>query len=166
MRGFLPANLFFKRCLVLKLFDAYQLRKEICPCWPQSENFTGGCFLRHLAAYHLKGFLQVAFQQKVIVTSTTSKILLAGGFTKRGVNFRISEGVLLWTAESRFSTGGDSHKHHLKNISVGGFTLGGLNVRIYRRTFPSAIKYSEISWVGFTNRPSKVGISEGTFQRS
>ena len=135
MRGFLPANLFFKRCLVLKLFDAYQLRKEICPCWPQSENFTGGCFLRHLAAYHLKGFLQVAFQQKVIVTSTTSKILLAGGFTKRGVNFRISEGVLLWTAESRFSTGGDSHKHHLKNISVGGFTLGGLNVRIYRRTF-------------------------------
>ena len=67
--------------------------------------------------------------------STTSKILLAGGFTKRGSNFRISEGVLLWTAESRFSTGGDGHKHHLKNISVGGFTLGGLNVRIYRRTF-------------------------------
>ena len=87
--------------------------------------FTGGCFLRHLSAYHLKGFLQVAFQQKVMVTSTTSKILLAGGFTKRGANFRISEGVLLWTAESRFSTGGDGHKHHLKNISVGGFTLGG-----------------------------------------
>ena len=63
------------------------------------------------------------------------KIFSAGGFTKWGANFRISEGVLLWTAESRFSTGGDGHKHHLKNISVGGFTLGGLNVRIYRRTF-------------------------------
>ena len=54
----------------------------------------------------------------------------------------------------------------LKKLLSGGFTLGGLNVRIYRRTFPSPIKYSEISWVGFTNRPSKVGISEGTFQRS
>ena len=54
----------------------------------------------------------------------------------------------------------------LKKLLSGGFTLGGLNLRIYRRTFPSAIKYSEISWVGFTNRPSKVGISEGTFQRS
>ena len=101
--------------------------------------FTGGCFLRHLAAYHLKGFLQVAFQQKVMVTSTTLKILLAGGFTKRVSNFRISEGVLLRTAKSHISTEGDGHKHHLKNFSVGGFTLGGLNVRIYRRTFPSAI---------------------------
>ena len=62
--------------------------------------------------------------------------------------------------------GGDGHKRHLKKLLSGGFTLGGLNVRIYRRTFPSAIKYSEISWVGFTNRPLKVGISEGTFQRS
>ena len=63
--------------------------------------------------------------------------------------------------------GGDGHKHHLeKKLLSGGFTLGGLNVRIYRRTFPSAIKYSEISWVGFTNQPSKVGISEGIFQRS
>ena len=70
-----------------------------------------------------------------MATVVTSKILSAGGFTKRGSNFRISEGVLLRTTESRFSTGGDGHKHHLKNISVGGFTLGGLNVRIYRRTF-------------------------------
>ena len=77
--------------------------------------------------------------------SSASKILLAGGFTKRGSNFRISEGVLLRTAKGRFSTGGGGHKHHLKNFSVGGFTLGGLNVRIYRRTFPSAIEYSEIS---------------------
>ena len=67
--------------------------------------------------------------------STTSKILLAGGFTKRGPNFRISEGVLLRTTESRISTEGDGHEHHLKNISVGGFTLGGLNVRICERTF-------------------------------
>ena len=71
--------------------------------------------------------------------STTSKILLAGGFTKRGPNFRISEGVLLRTADSRFSTEGDGYEHHLKNFSVVDFTLGGLNVRIYRRTFPSAI---------------------------
>ena len=54
--------------------------------------------------------------QKVMPTSATSKILSAGGFTKRGANFRISEGVLLWTAESRFSTGGGGHKHHLKNF--------------------------------------------------
>ena len=71
-----------------------------------------------------------------MVTSTTSKILSAGGFTKRGSNFRISEGVLLRTTESRISTEGDGHEHHLKNFSVGGFTLGGLNVRIYRRMFP------------------------------
>ena len=70
-----------------------------------------------------------------MLASVTSKILLAGGFTKRGSNFRISEGVLFRTTESRISTEGDGHKHHLKNISVGGFTLGGLNVRIYRRTF-------------------------------
>ena len=74
-----------------------------------------------------------------MATIVTSKILSAGGFTKRGPNFRISEGVLLRTAKSHISTGGDGHKHHLKNFSVGGFTLGGLNVRIYRRTFPSAI---------------------------
>ena len=78
-------------------------------------------------------------------TSATSKILSAGGFTKRGSNFRISEGVLLRTTESRISTEGDGHEHHLKSFSVGDFTLGGLNVRIYRRTFPSAIEYSEIS---------------------
>ena len=82
-----------------------------------------------------------------MLASVTSKILLAGGFTKRGSNFRISEGVLLRTTESRISTEGDGHEHHLKNFSGGDFTLGGLNVRIYRRTFPSAIKYSEISTV-------------------
>ena len=46
--------------------------------------------------------------------STTSKILSAGGFTKRGSNFRISEGVLLRTTESRISTEGDGHKRHLE----------------------------------------------------
>ena len=74
-----------------------------------------------------------------MLASIILKILSAGGFTKRGSNFRISEGVLLRTTESRISTGGDGHEHHLKNFSVGDFTLGGLNVRIYRRTFPSAI---------------------------
>ena len=74
-----------------------------------------------------------------MATIVTSNILSAGGFTNRGANFRISEGVLLRIAKSRISTEGDGHEHHLKNISVGGFTLGGLNVRIYRRTFPSAI---------------------------
>ena len=82
---------------------------------------------------------EVSVRQKVMATSATSKILSAGGFTKRGSNFRISEGVLLRTTESRISTEGDGHEHHLKNFSVGDFTLGGLNVRIYRRTFPSAI---------------------------
>ena len=80
----------------------------------------------------------------MVLLSITSKNLLAGGFTKRGPIFRISEGVLLRIAKSRISTEGDGHEHHLKNYSVGGFTLGGLNVRIYRRTFPSAIEYSEI----------------------
>ena len=79
------------------------------------------------------------FEKEVTVIGITSKIFFAGGFTKQGANFRISEGVLLRTAKSHISTGGDGHKHHLKNFSVGGFTLGGLNVRIYRRTFPSAI---------------------------
>ena len=74
-----------------------------------------------------------------MATVVTSKILSAGGFTKRGSTFRISEGVLLRTTESRISTEGDGHEHHLKSFSVGDFTLGGLNVRIYRRTFPSAI---------------------------
>ena len=67
--------------------------------------------------------------------STTSQIFSSGGFTKRGANFRISEGVLLRTTERRIATEGDGHEHHLKNFSVGDFTLGGLNVRIYRRTF-------------------------------
>ena len=79
MRGFLPANLFFKRYLVLKLFDAYQLRKKICPHWPQSKNFCKGLFFRYLAAYHMKGFLKVIFQQKVMVTSTTLKIFFTMG---------------------------------------------------------------------------------------
>ena len=48
-----------------------------------------------------------------MATSTTSKILFAGGFTKRGSNFRISEGVLLRITESRISTEGDGHEHHL-----------------------------------------------------
>jgi hypothetical protein len=87
----------------------------------------------------MKGFLRGFVRQKVMATVVTSKILSAGGFTKRGPNFRISEGVLLRTAKSHISTEGDGHEHHLKNFSVGDFTLGGLNVRIYRRTFPSAI---------------------------
>ena len=81
----------------------------------------------------------VQTRSEVMVTSTTSKYFLQEGLQNGGANFRISEGVLLRTAESQFSTGGDGHRHHLKNFSVGDFTLGGLNVRIYRRTFPSAI---------------------------
>ena len=89
-----------------------------------------------------------------MATIVTSKILSAGGFTKRGSNFRISEGVLLRTAESRFSTEGDGHKHHLKNISVGGFTLGGLNVRIYRRMFSFGnLIFRNLSGEGLQNDP-------------
>ena len=67
MRGFLPANLFFKMCLVLRVFDAYQMRKKIF-------------------------------------------FLLGLPFTPPYL--RIYEGIFA----SRFSAGGDGHKHHLKNI--------------------------------------------------
>ena len=87
MRGLLPANLFFKRCLVLKLFDAYQMRKKI---------------------FFLLG-LPFALPY-----------------------LRIYEGIFA----SRFSAGGDGHKHHLKTFSDSGLTLTPSNVRIYERTFP------------------------------
>ena len=89
-----------------------------------------------------------------MLASVTSKILLAGGFTKRGPNFRISEGVLLRIAKSRISTEGDGHEHHLKNFSVGGFTLGGLNVRIYRRMFSFGnLIFRNLSGEGLQNDP-------------
>ena len=42
------------------------------------------------------------------------KIFSAGGFTKWGANFRISEGVLLRIAKSHFSTESDGYKRHLE----------------------------------------------------
>ena len=42
------------------------------------------------------------------------KIFSAGGFTKWGVNFRISEGVLLRATKSHFWAEGDDRKHHLE----------------------------------------------------
>ena len=87
-----------------------------------------------------------------------------------------------WTAEGCLLTEGDDHKHHLKNISVGGLTLGGPKVRICERTFPrqNLIPKRPLRWwskaspkvvsevfseTGFTKRGLKFGISEGTFKK-
>ena len=86
-RGGISAKLYFKRCLVLWVFDAYQMRK---------------------------------------------KIFFLSGLPFTPPYLRIYEGIFA----SRFSAGGDGHKHHLKNISVGGLTLGGAKVRICEKTFP------------------------------
>jgi hypothetical protein len=71
MRGFLPANLFFKMCLVLRVFDAYQMRKKYFSYW--------GCLLPLLIYGYMRIFFKVAFRQEVMVTSTTSKIFFAVG---------------------------------------------------------------------------------------
>ena len=65
MRGFLPANLFFKMCLVLRVFDAYQMRKKIffllgLPFTPPYLRIYEGVFASHFSAggdghkHHLK----------------------------------------------------------------------------------------------------------------
>ena len=84
--GIISAKEFFQRCLVLNLFDAYQLKKKIF-------------------------------------------FLLGLPFTPPYL--RIYEGVFA----SRFSAGGDGHKHHLKNIFYDGLTLTPSKVRIYEGTF-------------------------------
>ena len=135
-RLFLPKK-FSKRCLVLSIFDAYQLRKKIF-------------------------------------------FLLGLPFTPPYL--RICEGIFLWTAERHFPSEGDGRKRHLKNISVGGLTLGGPKVRICERTFPrqNLIPKLPLRWwskaspkgvsevfseLGFTKGGLKVGISEGTFKK-
>ena len=68
-RGGISAKLFFKRCLVLRAFDAYQMRMKIffllgLPFTPP-----------YLRIY--ESILQVVFRQEVMVTSITLKIFLS-----------------------------------------------------------------------------------------
>ena len=70
---------------------------------------------------------------------------------------RIYEGIFA----SRFSAGGDGHKHHLKTFSDSGLTLTPSNVRICRRVLLQTIKNRKFHLPGFTNWGLKFGISEG-----
>ena len=68
-RGGISAKLYFKRCLVLRAFDAYQMRMKIffllgLPFTPP-----------YLRIY--ESILQVVFRQEVMVTSITLKIFLS-----------------------------------------------------------------------------------------
>ena len=105
----------------------------------------------------------VQTRSEVMVTSTTSKYFLQEGLQNGGLISELVKGFFSRQPKATFRQKVMTASITSKKLLAGGFTLGGLNVRIYRRTFPSPIKYSEISWGGFTNHPLNVGISEGTF---
>ena len=116
MRGFLPANLFYKRCLVLKLFDAYQLRKKIffllgLSFTPPYLRIYEGIFASHFSAggdgheHHLKN-------------------IFCGGLTLTPSNVRICERTFPRQKLISKLPSGDGQKHHLKEFQKFFLKLG------------------------------------------
>ena len=100
-----------------------------------------GCLLPLLIYGYMKGFLQVAFRQEVMVTSTTSKNIFCGGLTLTPSNVRICERTF-----------------PRQNL------IPKLPLRWWSKASPKVV--SEVfSETGFTKRGLKVGISEGTFKK-
>ena len=83
-----------------------------------------GCFFRYLAAYHMKGFLKVIFQQKVMVTSTTLKIFFAVGWLWPPQMSGYMKGLFFGTVKYGNPHLGDSHKHHLNRLQKFFLNLG------------------------------------------
>ena len=87
-------------------------------------------------------------------------------FFARRLFFQVScclphEGILTVSFPKR----GDDYKRHLENFSVSGLTLPPSNVRICERFLLQVNIFRKFHRPGFTNRPLKVGISEGTFKK-
>ena len=92
--------------------------------------------------------------------------LSAKYFFARRLFFQVScclphEGILTVSFPKR----GDDYKRHLENFSVSGLTLPPSNVRICERFILQVNIFRKFRRPGFTNRPLKVGISEGTFKK-
>ena len=137
MREFFLPNYFFKRCLVLTLFDAYQLRRKIffllgLPFTPPYLRIYEGIFLRTTArCFSLEGGDHKHHLENFSV----------GGLTLTPSNVRICERTF-----------------PRQNL------IPKLPLSWWPKASPKVV--SEVfSETGFTKRGLKVGISEGTFKK-
>ena len=108
MRGFFLSKKFSKWCLVLSLFDAYQLRKKIffllgLPFTPPYLRIYEGIFF---------GRLKGTFRQKVMTTSVTLKLFLSEGWLWPPQMSGYVKGLFFGTVKYGNTLLGDSHNHH------------------------------------------------------
>ena len=113
MKGFFLSNLFFKRCLVLSLFDAYQLRKKIF-------------FLLGLpfTPPYLRIYEEIFHRTKVMAISVTLKIFLSEGWLWPPQMSGYVKGLFFGTTKYGNTLLGDSRNHHLNRFQKFFLKLG------------------------------------------